>query len=635
MNAIRISYAVLVLFPFKERGGVRVIIFFTMRLKYIWKLSLSIFCGILFASFVRAAPTEHQPKIIVIIDNLGIQQQPGLRAAHLPQQVACSILPHMKYSAKLAQVCHEQNKVVILNTPMQALNGYPLGPGGLYSGMSKADFIKTLESNLASVPFAQGLDNQMGSQLTAQTQAMTWLLQSLKSHGLFFVDNLTSPHSVAGKIAKENNVLFLKRDIFLDNDRSPASIQRQFNYAIQIAKRHRIAVVVAHAYPNTLDFLANTLPHLDEQGVQLVSIAQALNLPTQAVIEQPIAKEQSKLDVKKAEVPVVVPVALPTKPAIPVEPTAKPRQKTEEVKLQPLIEKSAPIQQVKMNLALPPEDQTATNKLVEKNSEPIKAEITNDEKKVVTENKSMEAKKPSWWQRLFHHKAKQEVAADKPKIEVKPAEQKHDKAIEATKKTITEITKGKSLPPKVEKAAETKPATTPAVTVPQPSVMQKIKAKWCNKFEHFCKEEKPKAVVKVVGDIPYRQSFAALQSKLNWPTAGIVVTRFGTDLGSNNLRYNGVLIQGDAGQPVRAVYQGRIVFANWLHGLGLLLIIDHGDGYMSLYGHNQAIYKKVGDVVKPHELIAAVGNSGEPGPTGLYFEIRHDGVPVNPENWCH
>src|SRR5688500_2968471 len=107
------------------------------------KLILSIFCGILLVSLGQAAPAEHQPKIIVIIDNLGLQQQSSSHLAHLPEAVACSILPQERYSAKLAQACHDQRKIVILNTPMQALNGYRLGPGGLYSGMGKEDFLKT------------------------------------------------------------------------------------------------------------------------------------------------------------------------------------------------------------------------------------------------------------------------------------------------------------------------------------------------------------------------------------------------------------------------------------------------------------------------------------------------------------
>ena len=87
------------------------------------------------------------------------------------------------------------------------------------------------------------------------------------------------------------------------------------------------------------------------------------------------------------------------------------------------------------------------------------------------------------------------------------------------------------------------------------------------------------------------------------------------------------------GAPVRAVYYGQIVFADWLAGFGLLLIVDHGDGYMTLYGHNQSLAKATGDWVEPGEVIATVGDSGGQTQTGLYFEVRKAGQPVNPTRW--
>jgi septal ring factor EnvC (AmiA/AmiB activator) len=86
---------------------------------------------------------------------------------------------------------------------------------------------------------------------------------------------------------------------------------------------------------------------------------------------------------------------------------------------------------------------------------------------------------------------------------------------------------------------------------------------------------------------------------------------------------------------VRAIWHGRVAFADWLRGFGLLLIIDHGGGYMSLYGHNQSLYKEVGDWVQVGELIATVGDSGGNTEPGLYFEIRYKGTPQDPTNWCN
>ncbi|MXY14361.1 MAG: peptidoglycan DD-metalloendopeptidase family protein, partial [Proteobacteria bacterium] len=100
------------------------------------------------------------------------------------------------------------------------------------------------------------------------------------------------------------------------------------------------------------------------------------------------------------------------------------------------------------------------------------------------------------------------------------------------------------------------------------------------------------------------------------------------------LSCHGVVLPGTAGNHVYKISHVRVVFAEWMRGLGLLMIIDHGNGYMSLYGHSQSLYKRPGEWVKAGERIASVGNSGGQGRTGLYFEIRRHGKPVNPQLWC-
>ncbi len=131
-----------------------------------------------------------------------------------------------------------------------------------------------------------------------------------------------------------------------------------------------------------------------------------------------------------------------------------------------------------------------------------------------------------------------------------------------------------------------------------------------------------------------RRPFARLEGRLDWPTQGRIVARFGAPRLDSSLRWRGVEIAAPAGQPVRAIAYGRVVFADWLRGYGLLLIVDHGDGYMSLYGHNQALYVATGAWVKPGEVVASVGDSGGEARAALYFEIRRNGHPVNPARWC-
>ena len=121
-----------------------------------------------------------------------------------------------------------------------------------------------------------------------------------------------------------------------------------------------------------------------------------------------------------------------------------------------------------------------------------------------------------------------------------------------------------------------------------------------------------------------------LQGKLNWPVRGNLRERFGRKREGSQLRWSGVLIDAVAGQAVRAIYHGRVVYSDYLRGFGLITIIDHGDGYMSLYGHNEALFKNTGDWVEAGERIAAVGQTGGYPREGLYFEIRYKSRAINP-----
>lgn len=129
--------------------------------------------------------------------------------------------------------------------------------------------------------------------------------------------------------------------------------------------------------------------------------------------------------------------------------------------------------------------------------------------------------------------------------------------------------------------------------------------------------------------------FADRRGKLPWPAEGSLRARFGTPRGGQSgLQWRGVVIGASPGDPVHAVHHGRVVFSDWMRGFGLLTIIDHGQGYMSLYGHNQSLYRSPGDWVQAGDLIARVGEGPGRDNQGLYFEIRHQGKPLNPGRWC-
>ncbi len=146
------------------------------------------------------------------------------------------------------------------------------------------------------------------------------------------------------------------------------------------------------------------------------------------------------------------------------------------------------------------------------------------------------------------------------------------------------------------------------------------------------------ALTEALEDIPAapgdHKPFAKLRGKLKWPTSGRRIAAYGQPRNIGALRWQGVVIAGKEGQEVKAVSHGRVAYADWLRGYGLLLIIDHGDGYMSLYGHNQTLYREVGDWVEKGDTIAGVGNSGGIDNHALYFEIRKDGKPTDPIRWC-
>ncbi len=125
----------------------------------------------------------------------------------------------------------------------------------------------------------------------------------------------------------------------------------------------------------------------------------------------------------------------------------------------------------------------------------------------------------------------------------------------------------------------------------------------------------------------------SLKGKLSWPVTGRVTRNYGEKLGVGDARSRGLTIATRADTDVHAIAKGRIAFADWLRGFGLLMIIEHGDGYMSLYGRNNSLYKGVGEWVERGEVIAAAGNSGGQRNSALYLELRRNGRPVDPRSW--
>jgi len=139
----------------------------------------------------------------------------------------------------------------------------------------------------------------------------------------------------------------------------------------------------------------------------------------------------------------------------------------------------------------------------------------------------------------------------------------------------------------------------------------------------------------ILSDYPItsEEPFSALKGRLTWPVAGRLLHEFGQPRATGGIDWKGVVLAAPRGREVRTVYHGRVVFADWLAGMGLLVIVDHGEGFMTLYGYNESILASNGDWVAPGDVIATVGDSGGQAQASLYFEIRQGTEPVNPRSW--
>ncbi len=216
---------------------------------------------------------------------------------------------------------------------------------------------------------------------------------------------------------------------------------------------------------------------------------------------------------------------------------------------------------------------------------------------------------------------------------------KLDKVSKAINRKVSQLEK-------LRKKQRTKKAALENTRRARILVMARLKSEMLNKgeeLEHLIQNEQKLArlineINQVMPDIKMEPGehlkFAKLKGKLYWPTVGKVRKIYGKSRKSKKLKWKGVIIKAKSGMNVRAISRGRIAYADWLRGYGLLVIVDHGDGYMSLYGHNESIKKETGDWIEANEVIASVGNSGGNEFTGLYFEIRHNGKPTNPSSWC-
>lgn len=239
----------------------------------IWPV-LCVFLGVSGAPMTIQADT--MPRIAIIIDDLGYQLEAGRRSINLPGPVACAILPGTPRATTLAEDAFANGKDILLHLPLESIaQARPAEPGGILLDMSRDEFAVTFYADLESVPHAIGVNSHRGSMLTRHPGHMGWLMEELKTRGnLFFIDSYTTHKSIALQLARESGVPAMKRDVFLDPDRMPETVGREFARLKKLAKKNGVAVGIGHPHPATLTFLEAEIPRLRDSGIELVSISE-------------------------------------------------------------------------------------------------------------------------------------------------------------------------------------------------------------------------------------------------------------------------------------------------------------------------------------------------------------------------
>lgn len=232
-------------------------------------------CWLIAANVMFAFPTNAKgvAKLAIIIDDLGYNLSLGKRTVDLPGAFTIAILPFTPHGTELAKLAHQRGKEIMLHAPMSNHHRYPLGPGGLVSGMGQAEFLAVLRQNLANIPHIKGVNNHMGSQLTEQAEPMRWLMRELQARQLYFVDSRTSARTQALIEAERIQLPSRKRDVFLDDRRDRQQIEKQLLLALAKARQQGAAIAIGHPYPETLAVLQAIQPLLQRHQVELVPVS--------------------------------------------------------------------------------------------------------------------------------------------------------------------------------------------------------------------------------------------------------------------------------------------------------------------------------------------------------------------------
>lgn len=225
---------------------------------------------------------EEKPKVVIIVDDIGLNKEPIEELLKLSAPLNFAVLPNLPYSRYAAEMANKKGWDVILHLPMEpnGSSGYAAvdaGDGVLLVDLSKKEILTKLERSLASVPYIKGVNNHMGSKFTENSELMGLVLERLRNEGLFFIDSRTSKETTGYEIAKKLKIRTAQRDVFLDQGSHGANyIRSQIRKLVSISKEKGYAIGICHPYPDTLTVLADMIPKIKEE-VDLIPASSVVN----------------------------------------------------------------------------------------------------------------------------------------------------------------------------------------------------------------------------------------------------------------------------------------------------------------------------------------------------------------------
>jgi uncharacterized protein len=230
----------------------------------------------IFFHVIKAAE-KRLSQVAIIIDDMGMDMEIARKLGAIDADITFSVLPQEKYTQEVGEYLRKHGKEVLLHLPMEGGNGKNPGLGAILHDTDPAQAQKILEDSLGRVPMAIGVNNHMGSVVTQDEVIMKALFSTIKEHGLFFIDSLTTGNSVCRVVAAEAKLPFQARDVFLDNDQTYQYIAGQLDELVVVAKHRGEAIGICHPHPATVEALVKEVPRLKEKGIEVVRVSRLVD----------------------------------------------------------------------------------------------------------------------------------------------------------------------------------------------------------------------------------------------------------------------------------------------------------------------------------------------------------------------